>query len=274
MRTIKLTIAYDGSGYTGWQMQGGERPTLQAAVEAALSKVLGGEPVRVTGSSRTDAGVHALGQVVSFHTASRLTPAVILRAMNAELPDDISVLAAAEARFGFHSIRDSVGKRYRYVIQHGRTLDVFLRHYAWHVRRELDVDTMREAARSLVGTHDFAAYQNQGSVRDSTVRTVHELSVTTHRERGFEQIWIEVEGNGFLYMMVRNIVGTLVEVGRGNHGPAWPAEVLAGGDRRQAGMSAPAQGLFLLRIWCDDDPAAVAKFGLKEPRIAEIAEVE
>jgi tRNA pseudouridine38-40 synthase len=94
-----------------------------------------------------------------------------------------------------------------------------------------------------------------------------------HRDRGFEQIWIEIEGNGFLYMMVRNIVGTLVEVGRGNHGPDWPAEVLASRDRTQAGMSAPAQGLFLLRIWCDDDPAAVAKFGLKEPR-EQIAEVE
>src|SRR4051812_1536716 len=107
MRTIKLTLAYDGTAYTGWQMQGGERPTLQAAVEAVLSRVLGGEPIRVTGSSCTDAGVHALGQVVSFHTASEMLPRVILRAMNAELPEDISVLAAAEARFGFHSIRDS-----------------------------------------------------------------------------------------------------------------------------------------------------------------------
>ncbi|HVX63563.1 MAG TPA: tRNA pseudouridine(38-40) synthase TruA [Pirellulales bacterium] len=246
MRTLKLTLAYDGAAYAGWQWQQGPR-TLQGEFEAALARITG-ESIRVTASGRTDAGVHALGQVVSFQTSSDLSAAVLQKALNAELPDDMAVLNAADVRDGFHAIRDAVGKRYRYFINDGRVRDVFRRQYAWHYRRPLDEAAMHRAAQSLVGRHDFTSFETTGSQRASSVRTVSEICVARAGEGSPGLLTVEIEADGFLYNMVRSIVGTLVEVGRGERPETWPAEVLAACDRRTAGMTAPAQGLFLVCV--------------------------
>lgn len=247
MRTLRLILAYDGAAYAGWQMQA-DKPTVQQALEDALRQVTGGEQIRPVASSRTDAGVHALGQLVSFTTQSRLPAEVFCRALNAVLPDDIHVVQAEDAPFNFHAIRDQVGKRYRYVVQHGKPRDLFARGYAWHVPQTLDVAAMTAAATGLVGTHDFCAFENQGSEREDTVRTVHELVVLPKRIHGADHLHIEIAGDGFLYNMVRNIAGTLVTVGRGKYPPEWPAQVLASRDRTLGGMTAPPQGLFLLHV--------------------------
>lgn len=246
MRTLKLTLAYDGTAYAGWQWQQGQR-TLQGELEAALARITG-ETIRVTASGRTDAGVHAFGQVVSFQTGSQLSAAVLQKALNAELPDDMAVLAAVDERDGFHAIRNAVRKRYRYVIYDGPVRDVFRRQYAWHYRRRLDVEAMQRAAQALAGTHDFRSFETTGSQRTSSVRTVFEISVARAGQGSRETVTVEIEADGFLYNMVRSIVGTLVEVGRGERPETWPAEALAARDRRAAGMTAPAQGLFLLHV--------------------------
>jgi tRNA pseudouridine38-40 synthase len=271
-KTLCLHVAYDGTAYSGWQTQPG-RPTVQAAVEAALGKVTG-QPVAIVGSSRTDAGVHALGQVVSFESETRLGPEVLQRALNAELPDDVQVFAAAEAP-GFHAIRHAVRKRYRYLIDDTPLGDLFAQRYAWRRTRRLDDQAMHRAAQALVGTHDFRSFENLGAPRASSVRTIYELTVrrvgcvqrsadAPSLEPPVEQgraggltvpgplpagaLVLEIEGNGFLYNMVRNLVGTLALVGRGAQPEAWPAEVLAACDRTLAGPTAPPQGLFLLWV--------------------------
>jgi len=250
VRTLKLTLAYDGTAYAGWQSQPNQ-PTLQDALEAALAHVTG-EAIRVVASGRTDAGVHALGQVVSFPTASELAPETVRKALNAELPDDIVVLAAAEARAAFHATHDAIRKRYRYVIHDGPVRDVFHRRHAWHYRRKLDAAAMHRAAQALAGTHDFRSFESAWPQRTSSVRTIFEIGVaraagaTPGSEENF--VILEVEADGFLYNMVRAIVGTLVEVGRGVRGETWPGEVLAALDRRAAGMTAPPEGLCLVRV--------------------------
>jgi tRNA pseudouridine38-40 synthase len=246
VRTLKLTLAYDGTAYAGWQWQAGQR-TLQGELEAALARV-SGKSIRVTASGRTDAGVHALGQVVSFQLDGDMPSPVLQKALNAELPDDMAVLEVADARENFHAIRAAIRKRYRYVINDGRVRDVFRRQYAWHYRRRLDTDAMQRAASVLVGTHDFRSFETTGSERSSSVRTVYEISVARAGQGSPDLVTVEIEADGFLYNMVRSIVGTLVEVGRGVRTEVWPAEVLAARDRRAAGMTAPAQGLFLVSV--------------------------
>lgn len=246
MRTIKLTLAYDGTAYAGWQVQPGHA-TLQGTLEAAIGKVTG-QPVRVTASGRTDAGVHALGQVVGFTTESRHSPEVLLRAVNAELPPDIAVLEVREANEGFHAIRDAVCKRYRYVIHDAPVRDVFRRRYCWQVHQRLDAGAMDRAAQPLAGTHDFSSFESSGAERATSVRTVYEIGVRRGDGPEHNLITLEVEADGFLYNMVRAIVGTLVEVGRGARPETWPAEVLQATDRRAAGPTAPPQGLFLVRV--------------------------
>ena len=276
MRTLKLTIAYDGTAYAGWQLQP-DKPTVQGTLENAIAKVTG-QHVRILASGRTDAGVHALGQVVGFRTDSALPPEVLLRAINANLPHDVAVLDVAEAPDGFHPICHAVRKRYRYMIHDGPVRDVFCRHFAWHyVYGRLDADAMRRAAAALLGTHDFSSFESSGAERKTSVRTVFDLSVERGRAgdgRGSsiaglaignaalsgavqpdDFIIIEIEADGFLYNMVRAIVGTLVEVGRGSQPESWPAEVLRAVDRRLAGPTAPPQGLCLVRV---EYPSAVA----------------
>lgn len=246
MRVLKLTLAYDGTNYAGWQTQP-DRVTLQETLERALRRVIH-EDVRVVASGRTDAGVHALAQVVGFQTATALAPDVLLRALNSELPDDMAVVEVVDAPADFHAIASAQRKRYRYVLEDGPIRDVFTRGYCWRLYQPLDAESMQRAAQSLVGTHDFVSFQTAGSERKSTVRTVFELSVARGQGRGGYQISVEIEADGFLYNMVRTIVGTLVEVGLHKRDEAWPAEVLAACDRRAAGRTAPAQGLFLVHV--------------------------
>ena len=246
MRFLRLTLAYDGTAYFGWQWQP-NRPTIQGVLEDAWHQVTG-EKIRVVGSGRTDAGVHALGQAVSLTTHSSLDPAVVHRALNANLPPDVVVRQVCEAPQGFNAIDHSLGKRYRYLILDDRLRDPFSRHYHWHVRRPLDADLMNQAAQLLLGERDFKSFESAGSRRVSSVRTVRDLSVRRCEHIDGQRIWIEIEANGFLYNMVRNIVGTLVEVGQGKRPVEWVQEVLLAHDRRVAGMTAPARGLFLVKV--------------------------
>jgi tRNA pseudouridine38-40 synthase len=246
MRTIRLTLAYDGTAYAGWQVQRHGK-AIQEVVESALGKITG-ETIRVTASGRTDAGVHALGQVVAFRTESRLSPEVFVRALNAGLPRDIAVLDAAEVPQGFHATRSAKRKRYRYLIHDGPVRDVFRRQTAWHCSRGLDADAMHRAAQALCGTHDFSSFETQGSPRKSSVRTIYDISVRRGFDGHHHLVAVEVEADGFLYNMVRTIVGTLAKVGRHAQDESWVAEVLATRDRRAAGPTAPPHGLFLVEV--------------------------
>ena len=260
MRTFKLTIAYDGTAYEGWQVQPG-RPTIQESLEAAIERVTA-DRVRTVASGRTDAGVHAIGQVVGFQANTSLDGEVLRRALNANLPRDIAVLAAVEAPAGFHPIRDARRKRYRYIVHDGEVRDVFTRRFAWrYPYGRLDVAAMQRAAEPLVGRHDFCSFQTSGAERKTSVRNVFELTVrrgspteevlpAVPAEARRHQDWItlEIEADGFLYNMVRAIVGTLAEVGRGARPETWPADVLAARDRRAAGPTAPPHGLFLVNV--------------------------
>lgn len=248
LRTFKLTVAYNGSRYSGWQWQPGETLSVQRQIETAIHQIIG-EEVRVAGSGRTDAGVHAFGQVASFSTNRWNAPADRwVRAFNCFLPKDIVVRRAEEAALRFHAIRDSVGKLYRYTTRNSRVVDPHLAHLQWCVHRTLDVEAMRAAAQRLVGTHDFASLQGQGSPRYNTVRTIHTLEIQATDVWEGRVIEINVCANGFLYNMVRNIVGTLVEVGHGKHPPEWIDELLAKRDRSSAGQTAPAAGLCLMEV--------------------------
>jgi len=255
MRCWKLIVAYDGTGFSGWQWQPARR-TVQGELETAIRKVTG-EQLRVVASGRTDAGVHALGQAVSFASGWRLTSDILARALNANLPDDVVVREASEVRAGFNAIDDAVSKRYRYVIHNGPQRDVFSRRYAWHLHYPLDVAAMDQAAQSLRGRHDFKSFETSGSARVSTVRTIEQIGVAPADAAFGSCIRLEIEADGFLYNMVRNIVGTLVLVGRGKKPVVWPSEVLAQRDRRTAGATAPPQGLYLLEVRFRDEPAGM-----------------
>jgi tRNA pseudouridine38-40 synthase len=246
MRTFRLTLSYDGTAYAGWQVQADAR-SIQAELEAALRQVTG-ESLRAVASGRTDAGVHALGQVVSFTSRTHLPPDVLRKALDANLPRDIVVREVCEAPAGFHAIRDALRKRYRYVVQDGPIRDVFSRAYAWCFPQRLEVPAMQAAAAVLLGRHDFSSFEAAGSPRASSVRTIYELTVERRAGDFLDRIVVEVEADGFLYNMVRNIVGSLVDVGRGRQPVSWIADVLAAQDRKRAGMTAPPQGLFLLRV--------------------------
>ena len=243
MPTFKLTIAYDGTNYRGWQIQK-DHKSIQETIERVLEKIVL-EKVRVIASGRTDSGVHALAQVASVAFQKDLTSKTLRRALNGNLPQDIRILECESAVDGFHAIRDAQRKMYRYHINDARIHDVFTRQYAWQEFKRLDENAMHEAAQALVGEHDFQSYEAAGSERQHSIRTIYSLDVCRHSE---ETLTVEVSANGFLYMMVRNIVGTLVEVGRGSQSVEWPKEVLAAKDRSVAGDTAPACGLFLVKV--------------------------
>lgn len=242
MRNFKLTLSYDGTDFFGYQTQKGFR-TVQETLEAAILK-LTGEKVHANASGRTDTGVHAVGQVVNFKSTTRHAPHVVLRALNAHLPPDVIIKEAEEVPLAFDARRHAVRKMYRYVVHVGRVADIFLRRYAYHVPWELDTTAMRKAALSLVGKHDFHSFETEWPNRSSSVRTITHLAVN----RFGELVWIDVEADGFLYNMVRSIAGTLLNVGRGYWPAAQVVEILQAEDRRLAGQTAPAQGLFLMRV--------------------------
>ena len=242
MRTLRLTLAYDGTDFAGWQVQP-DSPTVQGLVREACTRILG-EPVKLTGASRTDAGVHALRQVASFTTGSSLDPAKLTRGLNALLPDAVRVLDAREAPAGFDARRSAFGKRYLYVIDRARVAHPLLRRVAWHPRFALDVEAMRSALASIRGKHDFSAFcasPGRGRTPTCTVRSARLVARGT-------RLAILLSADSFLHHMVRNVVGSLVEVGRGARPPEWMAEVLAGRDRTWAGPTAPPHGLVLLRV--------------------------
>ena len=251
MPTFKLTLAYDGTHFAGWQRQPKVR-TIQEELEAALGRVTTWRPICFA-SGRTDAGVHALGQVVSFDSATRLEGAEMTKALNAELPDDMHVFSVERAPDGFHAQKDAIRKRYRYLLEDGRTRDLFARNYLWHIYQRLDVEAMQAGANTLLGKHDFTSYEGAGSSRLTTERTIFDLLVERRPSELTSRIAIEVEADGFLYNMVRKIVGTLVQIGKGKEAIDWPAKVLALRDRRKTGMTAPAQGLYLVGVQYDQE---------------------
>jgi len=243
MRNFKLTIEYDGTGYRGWQRQA-QGPTIQGEIEKAL-RTMTRAPVALIGSGRTDAGVHALGQVANFRCGTRLSAEIFQRGLNSLLPPDI-VIRRCEAVDGqFHARFDAQNKTYRYRILNHATPAAIGRQYAWHVRQTLDREGMSRAATYLQGTHDFSAFEASGSPRAHSVRCVLRAKVTTV-EPG--DLVVEIQADGFLRCMVRNIVGTLVTVGLGRMSPEAVRRVLASRDRSQAGATAPPQGLFLVRV--------------------------
>ena len=245
-RSYQITLSYDGTHYAGWQVQP-EAVTIQQLFEEAVTRVTG-EKARATASGRTDAGVHALGQVVSIDLTTALSCYRLQQAWNAHLPDDIRVVSVATAPSGFHAIRDAIGKRYRYNIQDGATIDLFQRRYAWQLRERLDVDAMQVASRYWIGQHDFASFQGSGSPRATTVRTITEFVLERRVTETGELLACEVAADGFLYNMVRNLIGTLVEIGRGKRPAEWAHTVLRARDRVVAGPTAPPHGLFLVEV--------------------------
>ena len=244
----KMTLAYDGSRYDGWQRQGNTDRTIQGKVEAVLSR-LAGQPVEVHGAGRTDAGVHARGQTASF----RLDPARpcgdILDYLNRYLPEDVAVLTLERAPERFHARLSAVGKRYRYQLALGKCKPVFDRKYRYRVEEPLDFAAMERAARALEGTHDFRSFCANRRMKKSTVRTLFHIGLQADEPAGRADLIFE--GDGFLYHMVRILTGTLLEVGLGRRAPEDMAAVLAAEDRARAGFTAPPQGLFLERVWYD-----------------------
>jgi tRNA pseudouridine38-40 synthase len=257
-RNIRLDLAYEGTRYYGFGLQPNRR-TVQEVLEEALARSLGGEQVRVTAAGRTDAGVHASGQVVSFTTRGRLAGSELLRAANAHLPEDVIVHGAAEAPPDFDARRSALRRHYRYLIWNARVPDIWWRRWAWHLTGRLDQAQMQAAADRLLGTRDFASFlghRSQEPAGRTTVRTIE-------RARWWQDgpiLGFEITANAFLRHMVRGIVGTLIEVGRGRLEPAQFGTILEAVDRKRAGPNAPAHGLVLTGV---DYPAhyAVSRAG-------------
>ena len=276
MPRFRITVSYDGTDFVGWQRQAAG-VSIQQLLEEALAEFEGG-PVTVHGAGRTDAGVHALGQVAAFMLQRAVPPGVLVRGLNAKLPGSVRVLEAGESTAAFHPRFDARAKTYRYRIWNGEVVSPFERRYVLQIVDRLDVDAMNAAARMLEGAHDFAAFQTFGSDVSTTIRTITSSRVFTGSTtedtdangghgsqmeivsvpsvesrpfrdlRGGALITFEISGNGFLRHMVRAIVGTLIEVGRGRRAPESMRELLASRDRAAAGQTAPAAGLFLVRV--------------------------
>ena len=256
MPTFKVTLAYDGTGFVGWQRQAAGT-SIQGLLEEALGHFDCGEVV-VTGAGRTDAGVHALGQVAGFSLERAIAPDALVRAVNARLPDAVRVLSAVEAPQTFHARFEALTKIYRYRLWNGDVMSPFERAYAWHVPGPLALEPMSAAARVLEGRHDFAAFQAAGSETLTTTRVVFSSHIVAGLQACDGRLIVyEIAGSGFLRHMIRNIVGTLVEIGRGRRPVDWVSEVLASRDRARAGPTAPAEGLVLVGVGYAADTLAV-----------------
>jgi tRNA pseudouridine38-40 synthase len=243
MRVLRLLVQYDGTGFVGWQRQeSGE--SIQRLLEAALERIEG-RHVTVHGAGRTDAGVHALGQVASVRLESPLDEATLARALNANLPETIRVMDVRAVADDFHARFSARSKTYEYRIWNGPACPPFERLYVWHIPQPLDLEAMQAASASIVGTHDFAVFQGSGAIMRTTVRTVTEAGWHSVAD---ERLVFTISGDGFLRHMVRSIVGTLVEVGRGWRARDDVARLLEGGARTDVGRTAPATGLFLVCV--------------------------
>ncbi|MFQ5735720.1 MAG: tRNA pseudouridine(38-40) synthase TruA [Thermodesulfobacteriota bacterium] len=243
MRNVRLRVEYEGTNYAGWQIQP-SLPSIQGTLEGAIRE-LTGEPVTVRGASRTDAGVHALGQVACFETASAIPASGMVPALNIILPDDIVVAEAADVDAGFNPRRGSRSKTYRYRILNRRYPSALLRRYTWYVYRPLDIGLMREAARHFIGEKDFTSFCAAHSDAAHSVREVTSVEVEA---RGDGIIEVEVRGTAFLRHMVRIMAGTLVEAGKGKPAPDSIPSIIEARDRRAAHVTAPPQGLCLVEI--------------------------
>ena len=243
MRTLKLTVAYDGTRFVGWQRQA-EGDSIQGLLEEALAR-FERAPVTVQGAGRTDAGVHALAQVASVRVTCAHDVATLTRALNAQLPADLRVLSVEEAAPDFHARFSAKKKTYRYHIRNAPIATPFERAYVWHLSEPLDVDAMRQAAAMVVGTHDFGAFQSVGTQVPCGIRTVLRSTIVQPEPA---LIAYEVTGDGFLRHMVRALAGTLVEIGRGWRSAESMRDLVAGAARHDAGATAPPHGLFLVAV--------------------------
>ena len=241
MRNIKITIQYNGKNYCGWQKQNNS-PGIQGTIEKAIFDITG-EEVKITGSGRTDAGVHALGQVANFKTNSQIPASRIPNALNAKLPKDISIVDAEEVDEDFHSRYSAKKKRYRYQIYNSPYRSPIYADTSYPVKYDLDIDKMKKEAKLFIGTHDFKGFMSSGSSVVDTIRTIYDIGVS----KSEDLIIIEIEGNGFLYNMVRIIAGTLVDIGRGKIDTDL-STIIESKSRSMAGHTAPAHGLFLKKV--------------------------
>ena len=243
MRNVKLTIEYDGTNYCGWQKQNNEK-TIQEEIEKAIYKAVG-EVVEVIGSSRTDAGVHARKMVANFKTNATIPFDKFKYAINDKLPDDIAIIESEEVSEDFHARYDSKGKTYCYSIINRQQKPAIGRNYVYHFKWDLDIEKMREACKHFIGKHDFKAFRSLGSSVKTTERTIEELYIESEGEK----INIFITADGFLYNMVRIIVGTLLKVGRGKIPVEDIEKIILLGDRKKAGPCVPAQGLILEKVY-------------------------
>ena len=243
VRNFKITIEYDGSRYCGWQRQNND-PTIQGEIEKALM-TMAGQKISLIGSGRTDAGVHAYAQVANFRCDTKLGPQDLMGGLNGLTPDDIVVTNCEEVDDAFHARYDVKSKKYIYKILNRSNPAAIYRQYAWHIRKELDLEAMRSAINHFIGRHDFKAFEATGSQRSHTTRCVLKASLI-EEEDGY--LVFEIEADGFLRFMVRNIVGTLVEVGLGKITPVDFKRIMDSQERSQAGATAPARGLFLKQV--------------------------
>lgn len=247
MRNIKLTIRYDGTNYSGWQFQKNS-VSIQETIQKAIKRITG-RRAAVTASGRTDAGVHALAQIANFKTASKIPLKNLRMALNTILPDDIVVLRAEEASPGFNAQKKVKSKLYRYTIYNKDFMDPFLRRYASKSFFKIDVSLMRKGAKHLVGRHDFTSFRKKDGEEKNAVRTIKRIKAI----RKGDLIYIDIEADGFLYNMARNIVGTLIEVGRGKFKAGYVKEIMKKKDKRLCGPTASAKGLSLVKVRYQDE---------------------
>lgn len=253
MRNFKMTLQYEGTRFKGWQKQENTDNTIQGKLEALLFRMTG-QRIEVQGSGRTDAGVHAFGQVANFHADTKMSAEEIMKYMNDYLPEDIAVISLKEVSERFHSRLNAKGKTYCYRVLNTQVPHVFDRRYVHVINEELDIDAMRSAAEYLTGTHDFKAFTSNKRSRKSTVRTIEEIRIEKVESTSMGHLGVQDEvrfwysGNGFLYHMVRIITGTLLEVGMHKRRPEEIAEVLASMCRENAGELVPAKGLTLMEV--------------------------
>lgn len=245
-KNFKLTIEYDGTRYHGWQVQP-NGPSIQQEIESALHTMTR-QKIKLLGSGRTDAGVHALGQVANFTCNTAITPEAFQKGLNSILPDDIVIRHVMEVPLQFHARYDAKSKRYRYHILNQPVPSAIERHYTWWIRSPLDLSAMSEAAGYIIGEHDFKAFEGAGSPRSHTNRHVLEADV---KGRTPGRITFSIRANGFLRYMVRNLVGTLVDVGLQKKPPKQIKKILESKDRNQAAATAPPTGLFLVQVYYD-----------------------